>query len=480
MPGIPRSTGCQKCIQRRVKCDEARPACRECVRRNMTCPGYPQPFPFYNLHAWNSQESHRGNRGVRTYRPAGSDLESTVMDTRVMPNLATQSTRMQELDIFSRCVEGNFSTLRACYRPLVNLGWVEFALHSARPHPAFLQSAVRALAALHLGQTEYRLLIIQSLDMYNDALASMRRAVSCLPMSDEILAGGILLALYEMKNGLSQGSWISHTNSIAQIMQLPNVPAATYILGFSRTLFLTFRPFLIRASFSLGQPCFLERDEWISVVRAIIRSEHPHGHGSVFREAHENAFIEVVKVPGLAARTYSLYLTSEDMGLIDATIRCRNRLREIQSEIRTILGVLRGSKPDPGTMKRHLGSIPFQSAKNLVQGALDGIQSTLTLLENLLQHQLAHRLATQPCTGIAPSTGVVITPTYSTIEEFYIELMATYDVLPDVGWLDVCALSMGVVPARDVPVFPWQCQVVCGGKIDRMVMSGGNVQMEYN
>ncbi|KAE8365022.1 hypothetical protein BDV27DRAFT_157320 [Aspergillus caelatus] len=473
MPGIPRSKGCQKCIQRRVKCDEARPACRECVRRNMTCPGYPERFPFYNVHTWNSKESHRGNRGVRTYRPGWSDVKSTLMDTRVMPNLATQSTRIQELEIFSRCVEGNFSKLRACYRPLVNLGWVEFTLHPARPPPAFLQSARRALATLHLGQTGDKQLITKSIDMYTYALTSMRRAVSCLPVSDEILAGGILLALYEMK--ISQGSWAALTNSIAEIMQSPSVPAAAYKSGFSRTLLLTFRPFLIRASLSLGQACFLERDEWISVVQSIGSSENP----SIFREANENAFIEVVKVPGLAARTYSLYLMSEDIGLMGETIRCRDRLRDIQSEIRNILGVLHGSKPDARTMKHYLGSIPSQFAKNIVQGALDGIQSTLTLLENLLQHQSAYRFARQPYTGIPPSAGVIITPIYSTIEEFYVELKATYDVLPDVGWLDVCALSMGVVPTRDVSVFPWKYQV-CEGTNDTMVMIGGNAQVGYN
>ncbi|KAE8133566.1 hypothetical protein BDV38DRAFT_286747 [Aspergillus pseudotamarii] len=388
-----------------------------------------------------------------------------------MSNLVTQSTRIQELDMFSRCVEGNFSKLRACYRPLVDLGWVEFTLRPARPPPAFLHSAVRALAALHLGQTEHKRLITESINMYNDALASMRRAVSCLPMSDEILAGGILLALYEMK--ISQGSWASLTNCIANIMQSPSVPAATYISGFSRTLLLTFRPFLIRASLSLGQACFLERDEWISVAQSIRSSENP----SVFREANENAFIEVVKVPGLAARTYSLYLRPEDIGLMDGTIRCQDRLRDIESEIRNILSVLHGSKPDARTMKHYLGSIPFQSANNIVQRALDGIQSTLTLLENLLQHQLACRVARQPYTGIAPSRGVVITPTYGTIEAFYIELQATYDVLPDVGWLDVCALSMGVVPIRDVSVFPWKYQV-CGRTNDTTVMIGDNAQVE--
>ncbi|EXU96582.1 Zn(2)-Cys(6) zinc finger domain protein [Metarhizium robertsii] len=36
-------TGCSNCKQRRIKCDELRPACTQCVRSNKVCTGYPPP-----------------------------------------------------------------------------------------------------------------------------------------------------------------------------------------------------------------------------------------------------------------------------------------------------------------------------------------------------------------------------------------------------------------------------------------------------
>ncbi|KAM4056133.1 fungal zn(2)-Cys(6) binuclear cluster domain-containing protein [Hirsutella rhossiliensis] len=36
-------TGCSNCKQRRIKCDEKRPACTQCVRSNRSCTGYPPP-----------------------------------------------------------------------------------------------------------------------------------------------------------------------------------------------------------------------------------------------------------------------------------------------------------------------------------------------------------------------------------------------------------------------------------------------------
>ncbi|KAK7749518.1 hypothetical protein SLS53_000093 [Cytospora paraplurivora] len=36
-------TGCNNCKQRRIKCDEIRPACTQCARSKKACPGYPPP-----------------------------------------------------------------------------------------------------------------------------------------------------------------------------------------------------------------------------------------------------------------------------------------------------------------------------------------------------------------------------------------------------------------------------------------------------
>ncbi|KAK4127816.1 hypothetical protein N657DRAFT_566067 [Parathielavia appendiculata] len=36
-------TGCNNCKQRRIKCDERRPACANCIRSKKICPGYPPP-----------------------------------------------------------------------------------------------------------------------------------------------------------------------------------------------------------------------------------------------------------------------------------------------------------------------------------------------------------------------------------------------------------------------------------------------------
>lgn len=379
-----------------------------------------------------------------------------------MPSLAAHATHTQECSVFSHYVGANFSGLWACYARRMDLNWLDFILRPAQPHPHFLQSAVRTLSILHLSQTENPSLITQSMSAYGETLASLRRAAGRLPFSDEMFAATILVALYEMKNMSFQASWVTTTNSIANVMQSTNNPSRTYASGFGRTLFLTIRPFLIRTALSRGQACFLERAEWISVVETMVHSENHNSRGSLFGATIEKAFIEIVKIPGLAARTYALHAASEDSVLTASTIQCQSRLVDIERDMRNTSLAVSGAETDTPTTKHHLGPIPLQSANSIIQHAIDGIQSALTLLGTLLQQQSAHRLARQHHLGLAsaPECRVILTPAYSTVEEFYEDLGATYDALPSIGWPDFCSLTMGMVPSRDGIVFPWQCRHV--------------------
>lgn len=46
MVGVPHSNGCQLCVKRRVKCDEARPGCWNCSQYGAECPGYDRLLKF--------------------------------------------------------------------------------------------------------------------------------------------------------------------------------------------------------------------------------------------------------------------------------------------------------------------------------------------------------------------------------------------------------------------------------------------------
>lgn len=40
------TTGCITCKQKRLKCDENKPSCRQCEKRKVTCEGYKKDFKW--------------------------------------------------------------------------------------------------------------------------------------------------------------------------------------------------------------------------------------------------------------------------------------------------------------------------------------------------------------------------------------------------------------------------------------------------
>jgi hypothetical protein len=78
------STGCIRCRQRKVKCDEKKPSCRRCYMYGKPCPGYTDQFQFRHKSAKSggnglssSSSSRRKSSGCPvTSEPAEDDASS--------------------------------------------------------------------------------------------------------------------------------------------------------------------------------------------------------------------------------------------------------------------------------------------------------------------------------------------------------------------------------------------------------------------
>ncbi|KIX08623.1 uncharacterized protein Z518_03279 [Rhinocladiella mackenziei CBS 650.93] len=66
------SNGCLTCKKRRVKCDETRPVCRNCTRRRVPCPGFPDP-PGTKFRDETDAVIRHAQRGERKTRPERDD-----------------------------------------------------------------------------------------------------------------------------------------------------------------------------------------------------------------------------------------------------------------------------------------------------------------------------------------------------------------------------------------------------------------------
>ncbi|PYI20292.1 hypothetical protein BO99DRAFT_112922 [Aspergillus violaceofuscus CBS 115571] len=77
-------SGCPRCKQRRIKCDETVPACNQCTRKNFDCPGYRRPLK------WSSK--YEVGKGIT--HPS-SELEETMQTLQahfIQPSRSTDST----------------------------------------------------------------------------------------------------------------------------------------------------------------------------------------------------------------------------------------------------------------------------------------------------------------------------------------------------------------------------------------------------
>lgn len=57
--------GCATCKSKRLKCDETKPTCRQCEKRNVSCGGYQKEFKWrsYGKSSFPAKPASKGRKG---------------------------------------------------------------------------------------------------------------------------------------------------------------------------------------------------------------------------------------------------------------------------------------------------------------------------------------------------------------------------------------------------------------------------------
>ncbi|KAK4062584.1 transcriptional regulator family: Fungal Specific TF [Trichoderma aggressivum f. europaeum] len=94
MVGVPRSSGCQLCRQRRVKCDEARPECGNCRKYGTGCPGYERAIKFVSgKHTIRS----KGSRPLQTSNQKTTGAASSEASPSTTSTLSAAATTPESI-----------------------------------------------------------------------------------------------------------------------------------------------------------------------------------------------------------------------------------------------------------------------------------------------------------------------------------------------------------------------------------------------
>ncbi|KAM5358433.1 hypothetical protein ACJZ2D_015278 [Fusarium nematophilum] len=316
MVGVPRSTGCQLCRARKVKCDESKPGCGNCVKYGVECPGYDRGLKFI---AGKHQIRQRGKRSdnasnkTSTSSLASGSTSSTAESQDLVATLACRpgplvnatpslapSLKLPRANVLYNMIESSF-LISATTDIFGILSWVGIDRLGTR---AVLDGAVCSLA-LHLvgKQTSDSDLVAQSRTMYGTTLNELQVALrhSSEWRSSETLCAAILLCYFELFAGTSSPeSWLQHAKGIGTLMEQRG-PAA-HAEGWDAAMLLSFRGILIMSDmFYPGKDqYFLSRPAWKQVMydrgRHLI---HPAEVPDDMIRVADGFFANLVEVPAV-------------------------------------------------------------------------------------------------------------------------------------------------------------------------------------
>ncbi|KAK5800562.1 hypothetical protein VI817_002774 [Penicillium citrinum] len=308
MVGVPKSKGCQTCIQRRVKCDLLRPECTQCQRYGVDCPGYTRSHKFMD----EGEKLHQrfGKKRNRT-----KTLPSTSIDERIVPSLTARSMDKQQPVIFGSFVLSAFTRWFGLNKYRVHVPWTQYVAQNIGQSPAF-DAAVYCVNSMHMGHVHTDTKLQRSSrEVYSKALRLFGTRI-CDPSamkSAESVSITIVLSLFEAYSRTNTDSWARHAAGTALLMAHRG-PAA-HLTGFDRCLYLSFRSFLVAEAFVNGTECIFARPEWQAHIDQIRREDmaSPRVDEAIalFIDIQDRIFMEVSKIPGLVVQARRLYTASD-------------------------------------------------------------------------------------------------------------------------------------------------------------------------
>ncbi|KAH8128709.1 hypothetical protein FP744_10008414 [Trichoderma asperellum] len=283
MVGVPRSSGCQLCRKRRVKCDEARPECGNCRKYGAQCPGYERAMKFVSgKHAIRS----KGSRPSPTSRDSSVGAGAAVAGSS--PSNASTSTSSVGATTPTSYASTAAVSLVASPQPnralfvgtLMEMAQTRLASRDVSTFLGFfcrlrfeelgtvaaLDGAICSLA-LHLMGKELAddNLVARSRTVYGWSLGALQAALRH-PVkwkSSETFSSAVMLCFFELFAGTTApDTWLRHAQGIATLMEQRGPAAHTQ--GNDAAILFSFRGILIMSSlfFPTSSKCFLARPEW--------------------------------------------------------------------------------------------------------------------------------------------------------------------------------------------------------------------------
>jgi hypothetical protein len=209
-----KSKGCTTCRRRKIRCDQARPSCSNCMNSGRPCEGYARYPVFLNYTAQGLErrrplEEAKSDASHSTPSPAAASAGATASsaDLSIMPYPADLAASPSTQSIWTA---GFLSRFWAHYSPSSGSSspgvpphgplWLYLAM--SIPHPTeVLQRTLLALAIVRGGRAvNDNSLVIRGQRFYSQAVRMLQRSLESREqmLHEEILAAVRAMVLYEV------------------------------------------------------------------------------------------------------------------------------------------------------------------------------------------------------------------------------------------------------------------------------------------
>ncbi|CAN8097008.1 unnamed protein product [Discula destructiva] len=308
MVGVPRSNGCRLCVKRRVKCDQARPACGNCLRYGADCPGYDKARKFVDgKHAVRSRKARPAQPNAAAAAAAAkgcgtdqldflaaaasaSDPDSTSPPPPFTPltnqraltkwtpnfhNYGGQATAAGEFPatipaaLKEQCIPfvynmmGQLFTIHSREEVVFTAPWFGSILNYLGTAPV-LDSAICAYMLQLVGKAKRDPADIRrSRDIYGQSLGALQIALNhpVAWQSTETLAATVLCSIFEMFAGTQDPlTWMLHVSGVSKLIEARG--PASFRKPIDKSLLRHARPMIVTKAIFAGHDCFLNERKW--------------------------------------------------------------------------------------------------------------------------------------------------------------------------------------------------------------------------
>ncbi|KAJ5082815.1 hypothetical protein N7532_011858 [Penicillium argentinense] len=209
--GIPwQSKGCWTCRKRKIKCDQRKPECERCIKRDIQCLGYEKTRTFI-YHSYEEPEKKHD---------AGNQLQRIARTHKVAPVRTVASEPMMREQVFSSFVDLCFPT----HMDVSNVDMWRFLVQNFSILPGksdMLEKTISSVSCLFLGKINHDdRMFNQGLRLYNSAVRQMAKMISQDAYSDDLVYTAVIFQEIEScycPNGLQ--TWLAHIKGVNTLLK---------------------------------------------------------------------------------------------------------------------------------------------------------------------------------------------------------------------------------------------------------------------